>query len=186
MFPCREVTLITRVFRRIDGEIVWRWRLTLGSLFFFRHHDGDVAKLWRNLPKDWLNRKFDDQQNSQIQMSVLRRLRRLRCSFPVICRSFSTTAASGSKEEGLPKPAAKTDGGFIFAETLEAEKKYFWCACGLSQKQPFCDGAHKGTGFKSTHFTVSESKTYNLCGCKHTKTPPYCDAASCKVLFAKK
>lgn len=58
---------------------------------------------------------------------------------------------------------------------LEADKKYFWCTCGLSALDPFCDGTHKGSGKKSLHFDVTESQVALLCGCKQTKTPPYCD-----------
>ncbi|RMI14265.1 MAG: CDGSH iron-sulfur domain-containing protein, partial [Calditrichaeota bacterium] len=45
---------------------------------------------------------------------------------------------------------------------------YWWCACGRSQNQPFCDGSHKGTEFKPVHFHLEEKKTVWLCGCKHT------------------
>lgn len=53
---------------------------------------------------------------------------------------------------------------------------YYWCACGRSQNQPFCDGSHQGTEFSPVEFTISEKKKYGLCGCKHTSTPPICDA----------
>jgi CDGSH iron-sulfur domain-containing protein 3 len=52
---------------------------------------------------------------------------------------------------------------------------YFWCACGRSKKQPFCDGSHKDTGFTPTKFTMTEEKTVYLCGCKHTATAPFCN-----------
>lgn len=54
---------------------------------------------------------------------------------------------------------------------------YSWCQCGLSEKQPLCDGAHKGTGIKSLKFQSDSSKTLWLCGCKKTQTPPYCDGS---------
>jgi CDGSH-type Zn-finger protein len=54
---------------------------------------------------------------------------------------------------------------------------YSWCACGLSQRQPFCDGSHPGTGFRPVNFEISESTKVWLCGCKHTKNPPFCDGS---------
>jgi CDGSH iron-sulfur domain-containing protein 3 len=60
---------------------------------------------------------------------------------------------------------------------LEANKPYFWCTCGRSAKQPFCDGAHKGTSFQPQKFTVDKAATYNLCGCKATDDTPFCDGA---------
>lgn len=64
---------------------------------------------------------------------------------------------------------------------LEADKNYFWCTCGRSEKQPFCDGAHKGTDFTPLKFTVDETKKYGLCGCKHTKNAPICDREHSKL-----
>ena len=58
---------------------------------------------------------------------------------------------------------------------LEAGKAYFWCACGRSKSQPFCDGSHKGSTFTPLKFTVDASKTAYLCGCKHSQNAPYCD-----------
>ncbi|MCX7139816.1 MAG: CDGSH iron-sulfur domain-containing protein [Proteobacteria bacterium] len=52
---------------------------------------------------------------------------------------------------------------------------YWWCACGLSKKQPFCDGSHKGGEFTPLKFTVAKAEKTALCGCKKTKTPPFCD-----------
>lgn len=61
-------------------------------------------------------------------------------------------------------------------EVLELEPgTYFWCACGRSQKQPFCDGSHKGTGFTPVKFELTEKKTVALCLCKRTGNPPFCD-----------
>jgi len=60
---------------------------------------------------------------------------------------------------------------------LEKDQQYYWCTCGLSAKQPFCDGAHKGSGMKSQCFTPDASGKVKLCGCKKTKNPPYCDGS---------
>ena len=52
---------------------------------------------------------------------------------------------------------------------------YFWCACGRSKNQPFCDGSHKGTDFRPVELTLESRKLAVLCGCKRTCTQPYCD-----------
>ena len=65
---------------------------------------------------------------------------------------------------------------------IEKDKVYFWCACGLSQKQPFCDGSHKREGeFKSIKYIAEESKEIFFCGCKMTKHPPFCDGSHSKL-----
>ncbi len=60
---------------------------------------------------------------------------------------------------------------------LEKGKKYFWCSCGLSKKQPFCDGSHKGSGYKSVPFEVLEDQEVYLCNCKQSKNGIYCDSS---------
>ncbi|MDH4080800.1 MAG: CDGSH iron-sulfur domain-containing protein [Nitrospira sp.] len=71
---------------------------------------------------------------------------------------------------GQPRIAAKEPS----AISLEAGT-YYWCSCGRSRDQPFCDGAHEGTGIEPVEFTVTETKEVALCQCKRTKTPPFCD-----------
>ncbi len=58
---------------------------------------------------------------------------------------------------------------------LEAGKAYFWCACGRSARQPFCDGSHKGTSLAPYRFVAEAYGTFNLCGCKSTDDRPNCD-----------
>ena len=58
---------------------------------------------------------------------------------------------------------------------LKEGQAYFFCRCGRSKKQPFCDGTHKGTGLEPQKFTVDASATYNLCGCKSSDDLPFCD-----------
>ncbi len=54
---------------------------------------------------------------------------------------------------------------------------YFWCACGLSKKQPLCDGSHKGGAFTPLKFTVTATEKKFLCGCKASKNKPFCDGS---------
>jgi CDGSH-type Zn-finger protein len=61
--------------------------------------------------------------------------------------------------------------------TLKAGEKYWWCACGLSAAQPFCDGAHKGTGLKPVMWKAEKDETVWLCGCKATADRPFCDGS---------
>ena len=56
-------------------------------------------------------------------------------------------------------------------------KSYFWCSCGKSVKQPFCDGSHKGTNFSPLKYTADQSKKVFLCACKQTNDPPMCDGS---------
>jgi CDGSH-type Zn-finger protein len=58
---------------------------------------------------------------------------------------------------------------------------YYWCACGKSGNEPFCDGAHKGSGKEPVAFEVSESRKFALCACGRTKKAPYCDGAHARV-----
>lgn len=64
-----------------------------------------------------------------------------------------------------------------FAVEVEQGKDYYWCACGLSKSQPFCDGSHKATDFTPRKFTAEESTTIYFCGCKQSKKAPLCDGS---------
>lgn len=61
--------------------------------------------------------------------------------------------------------------------TLDAEKKYFWCQCGRSAKQPFCDGSHRGSGIEPVMFSTPLGGDFLLCACKHTRKAPWCDGS---------
>jgi CDGSH-type Zn-finger protein len=70
-----------------------------------------------------------------------------------------------------PIPAQKEPYGV----NVEAGKRYFWCACGRSASQPFCDGSHQGTGLTPIPFTAEATEEVWLCGCKATGGKPFCD-----------
>jgi len=67
------------------------------------------------------------------------------------------------------------------AVNLEAGEEYYWCSCGQSRNQPFCDGSHRGTEFTPTAFSVGEAQEAYLCQCKRTSTPPFCDGAHARL-----
>jgi len=60
---------------------------------------------------------------------------------------------------------------------VEAGKTYYWCACGQSAKQPFCDGSHKGSEFVPLAYVAARSENVAFCGCKYTKGQPMCDGS---------
>lgn len=64
-----------------------------------------------------------------------------------------------------------------FAVEVEQGKAYYWCACGKSATQPFCDGSHKDTLFKPVKFEATETKKVYFCGCKATASAPMCDGS---------
>ncbi len=68
-----------------------------------------------------------------------------------------------------------------FPVEVEAGKSYYWCACGRSKNQPFCDGSHKDTGFTPVKYTAEVSKKVFFCGCKSTANQPLCDGSHNKT-----
>ncbi len=68
-----------------------------------------------------------------------------------------------------------------FKQSVVAGKSYFWCACGLSQSQPFCDGKHKDTDFSPVKYTAEKDGDVFFCGCKVSQNAPLCDGAHNKL-----
>lgn len=75
--------------------------------------------------------------------------------------------------ESLPIVAQKGS----YKIEVEAGQSYWWCACGKSGKQPFCDGSHKGSSFRPLEFKAEEAGIVSFCGCKATGKQPRCDGS---------
>ena len=68
-----------------------------------------------------------------------------------------------------------------FAVEVTEGQTYYWCSCGLSKKQPFCDGGHQGTAFRPTPYKATETKIVQFCGCKHSKNGVLCDGSHSSI-----
>lgn len=75
----------------------------------------------------------------------------------------------------MAKPVRASD--TPFGIQVEAGKAYFWCACGKSANQPFCDGSHKGSEFSPVKYVADADREVYFCGCKSTGNQPLCDGS---------
>jgi len=65
--------------------------------------------------------------------------------------------------------------------SVKKGEEYYYCTCGRSKKQPFCDGSHQGSSFTPHLFKAEEDAIINFCQCKHTKRQPFCDGSHLKL-----
>lgn len=78
-------------------------------------------------------------------------------------------------DQGDPTKPVVADTKPVVCELEPGE--YWWCSCGMSKNQPYCDGSHKGTAFSPQKVEITEKRRYALCTCKQTKKSPFCDGA---------
>jgi CDGSH-type Zn-finger protein len=67
------------------------------------------------------------------------------------------------------------------AYEVKEGRSYYWCTCGLSKRQPLCDGSHMATQFEPLAWKASEDATVYFCACKQTASAPLCDGAHTKL-----
>ena len=85
------------------------------------------------------------------------------------------------------KTKAKVAGAGPMGIAVKAGQTYYWCACGHSKTQPWCDGSHmtvneeEGTKFQPVAWTAEKDDTKYLCMCKQTSTAPLCDGSHMKL-----
>jgi len=80
-----------------------------------------------------------------------------------------------AKEGAIPAQKAP------YKVAVKAGKTYYWCACGRSAKQPFCDGSHKTTGLSPLPFTADRDRDCYFCGCKASAKKPLCDGTHSRI-----
>jgi CDGSH-type Zn-finger protein len=95
----------------------------------------------------------------------------------VIIEKFENRNFKRGLDEGeQPFPVQAKIGPYLVEKPVFGAKNYYYCSCGLSQNQPFCDSSHKGSAFKPLKFSLDErSERLHLCGCKLTSQAPFCD-----------
>ena len=86
---------------------------------------------------------------------------------------MSDTENNDDKSKPSPHIAQKSP---YFEDVVEGES-YYWCACGKSKSQPFCDGSHAGSEFEPVKFVAPATKRVFFCGCKHSKKGAICDGS---------
>ena len=64
-----------------------------------------------------------------------------------------------------------------YSVEVAKDQEYWWCACGQSKSQPYCDGSHKGSGFSPVQYNAKADRTVHFCGCKNTGNQPLCDGS---------
>ncbi|XP_035492237.2 CDGSH iron-sulfur domain-containing protein 3, mitochondrial-like [Scophthalmus maximus] len=137
------------------------------------------ARIYENTSGDF---RPGDQMNSARFVAAVRR----RCPQAVTRHPLLPPPGSSSMVQRWPLSTGPVPAARLPCRVkLSAGKRYAWCACGHSKKQPFCDGAHRtaAPSFSPLRFTPDKDRTVMLCACKQTKNAPYCDGSHFKVIL---
>ena len=93
----------------------------------------------------------------------------------------------GLKAGDKATPVSPRIGPYEIKDPIFGAKNYYWCTCGMSNKQPFCDKSHVGTCFKPLKFSLDvETDVMHLCGCKLSQNAPFCDGDTCRKIMLNK
>ena len=160
----------------IAGEKIW-WSLhymisprieidannTRATVFWYLWESATIPEGDANEPKPhWVGATYDAIAVKQAERWLFQSMR--------LNPNMVSPCAEGWVERPFPVGSANAP---YFLRTEPGA--YFWCACGRSSKQPYCDGSHKDTSIRPLKFNVDAEKLQALCGCKRTGTPPFCD-----------
>jgi len=142
--------------------VVWKHELCIHSENCFH----GLPRVFNPKQRPWVN--IDAAESDRIVAQVKK------CPSGALSYFYNATGKPAAEETVLKS------GAIIAAKQpaqvqLEVDKKYLWCACGRSEKQPFCDATHKKTDVKPLVFEAEKKGEVWLCQCKQTKNPPYCD-----------
>jgi len=162
----------------IAGEKIW-WslhymispRIELGA-------DGDTATafwyLWEatTIPNEHSGESEANWIGATYEASMVRREGRWQFASMELILNMCSPIAEGWVRKRFPDGTRRNP----YFEQLEPGE-YYWCACGRSANQPFCDGSHEGTNREPIAFTVEAFGLQTLCGCKYSKTKPWCDGS---------
>ena len=92
-------------------------------------------------------------------------------------RTLTEITAMNDAENNEPIVAQKSP----YAVEVQEGVSYYWCTCGRSNMQPFCDGSHNGTSFEPLEYKAEKTGTVYFCGCKKSATQPLCDGTHNKL-----
>ncbi|HUY18973.1 MAG TPA: CDGSH iron-sulfur domain-containing protein [Candidatus Binataceae bacterium] len=120
----------------------------------------------------WIGGTYDVELVKQGEQWLFRKM--------VLKLNIASPYAAGWVRQRFPKGNERQP----YFRELEPDS-YFWCACGRSKNQPFCDGSHKGTSDRPVELNIEQRQLVVLCGCKRTGTRPFCDGTHLNLKLEK-
>ncbi|UTW63875.1 (4Fe-4S)-binding protein [bacterium SCSIO 12741] len=157
---------ITKHYENEDIRITWKPSTCIHSTICWK----GLIQVFNPKDRPWV--KLDGASSERIAQQI--------DQCPSQALSYEWKKAPQNTDASKPDvklTTAKIAGKTPVVLDLEAGKPHAWCACGLSENQPWCNGAHKGTSHKPLVFKEEKTQTRALCMCKRTSSPPFCDGS---------